>query len=71
MSGLWHQWHGPFQREGLEYACHFLGALPPGGQACASARGGWISFPIVPPWGRSVEFPRRGTSPVTHVTMVP
>ncbi len=71
VSGLWRQWHGTFLKKGLAYVCRFHGAPSPGGQACASARLGWIAFPIVPPRGRSVEFPWRGTSRVTHVTMVP
>ncbi len=34
-------------RKGLVYVCHLLGALSPGGQACASAWRDWISFPKV------------------------
>ncbi len=71
VSGPWCLWPCPFLRKGLAYVCRSLGALLPGGQACASAWHGWISYPNVPPRGCSMEFPRRGTSWVTHVTMVP
>ncbi len=36
-----------FEEKFEKYVCHFLGALSPGRQACASAWHDWISFPKV------------------------